>query len=141
MILVRDSTAGTTFCLRTRLKDGNYRFGSEVHDTEPKDYIPIVGRYIEQEHVAVTLRGDDVMAEDNKTITGSRIDLLTTEGFSRYQEVAQEFLKTADSSNRWDPVRRGRFVMDQVLQHKKNFEITFFGASVDSVLLQEMAGQ
>jgi hypothetical protein len=139
IVLVRDTTAGTSYCLRVRLKDGTYRFGSEVQRTGEKDYMPIVGRYIEKQHVTVTLRGEDVLVEDLKTGRGSRVDLLTERGLAQYQEVAGEFLKTLDSSRLWDPVSRGRYVLEQLLQHKRNFEVTFFGAAVDSALLKKNA--
>ena len=137
MVLVRDTTAGTSYCLTVRLKDRTYRFGSEAQGTGEKDYIPIVGRYIEKQHVTVTFRGEDVLVEDLKTGRGSRVDLLTEQGLAQYGEAVGEFLKTVDPSRLWDPVSRGRYVMDQLLQHKRNFEVTFFGAAVDSVLLQK----
>ncbi|GEM_PF-1992901 len=139
MVLVRDTTAGTSYCFRMRLKDGTYRFGNEAERTEEKDYIPIVGRYIEKQHVTMTLRGKDVFVEDLKTGRGSRVDLLTEQGLVHYQEAVTEFLKTVDPSRLWDPVSGGRYVLDQLLHHKRNFEVTFFGAAVDSVLLQKNA--
>jgi hypothetical protein len=135
MLLVRDTTAGTSYCLRMPLQDGSYRFGSEASATE-KDYIPIVGRYIEKHHVTVTLRGEDINVEDQKTGRGTRVDLLTEEGLARYREAAAEFLKVTDRSEWWDPFSRGRYVLDQLLRHKKDFETTFFSAAVDAALLQ-----
>jgi hypothetical protein len=139
MVLVRDTTAGMSYCFRTRLNEGTYRFGNEAQGTGEKDYIPIVGRYIEKQHVTVTLRGEDVLVEDLKTGRGSRVDLLTEQGLSQYQEAVGEFLKTVDPSRLWDPVSRGRYVLDQLLQHKRNLEVTFFSAAVDAVLLQKNA--
>jgi hypothetical protein len=139
MVLVRDTTAGISYCLRMRLKDGTYRFGSDAQETEAKDYIPIVGRYIEKQHVTMTLRGEDILVEDLKTGRGSRVDILTEQGLAQYQEAVDEFLKMVDPSRLWDPVSRGRYVLDQLLQHKRNLEVTFFGAAVDSVLLQKNA--
>jgi hypothetical protein len=138
-VLVRDTTAGSSYCFRMRLKDGTYRFGSVAQGTGEKDYIPIVGRYIEKQHVVLTLRGDDVSVEDLKTGRGSRVDLLTEQGLAQYQESVAEFLKMVDPSRLWDPVSRGRYVLDQLLQHRRNFEVTFFGAAVDSALLQKNA--
>jgi len=139
MVFIRDTTAGTSFCLRTRLQDGAYRLGSEAQKTGEKDYIPIVGRYIEKHHVTMTLRGEDTQMEDQKTGRGSRVELLTEEGLARYREAAAEFLKTADRSAWWDPYSRGRYIMDELLRHKKDFEATFFGAAVDATLLQNNA--
>jgi hypothetical protein len=139
MVLVRDTTAGTFYCLRVRLKDGTYRFGNGDEGAGEKDYISIVGRYIEKQHVIVTLHGENVLVEDLKTGRGSRVDLLTEEGLAQYQGAVGEFLKMVDPSRLWDPVSRGRYVLDQVLQHKRNLEVTFFGAAVDSVLLQKNA--
>jgi hypothetical protein len=139
MVLVRDTTGGTSYCLRMRLKDGRYRFGSQAQGIEEKDYIPIIGRYIEKHHVTLTLRGNDILVEDQKTIKGSRVDLLTEEGLAQYQEAVDEFLKMTDPSRWWDPVTRGRYVLDQLLRQRKNFETTFFGAAVDSILLQNNA--
>lgn len=138
-VLVRDTTAGTSYCLTAWLKDGTYRFGCQAQGTEEKDYIPIIGRYIEKQHVTVTFSGDEVLVEDHKTSTGSRVDLLTEEGLIRYQQAAGEFLKTVDSSRCWDPVSRGRYILDQLLRHQQNFEVTFFGAVADSILMQKNA--
>jgi hypothetical protein len=138
-VLVRDTTAGVSYCLRLRLKDGTYRFGSEAEATDEKGYIPIVGRYIEAQHVTMTLRGEDILVEDLKTGRGSRVDLLTEQGLAQYRRAVDEFLKMVDASRLWDPVTRGRYVLDQLLQHKQNLEVTFFGATVDSVLIQKNA--
>ena len=136
MVLVRDTTGGTCFSLRTRLREGTYQIGNQVQEVEDKGFISIVGRYIEKKHVTITIRGDVIFVEDLKTSKGTRVDLLTEEGLTRYQEAAREFLKTVEPSNCWDPVSRGRYVLDQFLRHRQNLEVTFFGAAVDSILLQ-----
>lgn len=141
LVLVRDSTAGTSFCLTNRLKDGAYLLGSEPQGGEKglegRHGIRIMGRYIEKQHVSVILQGDEVSLEDQKTATGTRVDLLTEEGFMKYQEAAQDFLKGVEPSRYWDPVSRGRYVLDQFLRYKRDYETTFFSAAVDWVMLEK----
>ncbi len=50
-----------------------------------------------------------------------------------------EYRKGIDPKRQWDPVGRGRYIMDQLLKHKRNFEATFFSAAVDSHLLDTPA--
>jgi len=131
-VLVQDMTGGTSFCLRNLLTDGNYTIGSE--EKEEEGYITIAGRYIEDQHVSIAIKGNDIQVEDQKTGTGSRVDLLTEEGLGQYGAAADEFIKTADPVSQWHSVNRGRYVLDQLLENKQNFETNFFGAMVDAKL-------
>lgn len=139
MVLVRDSTGGTSFCLTSWLKDGAYEMGSDEGRIKEKGYICIRGRYVEKNHLTLEIRGETLNVEDHMTVRGSRADLLTVEGTAVYREAAQEFLKQIDANLSWDPVSRGRYIMDQLLKKKRDFEATFFGAAVDSILIQKSA--
>jgi len=134
-ITVRDTTIGKDYGLVRRLRDGLYRIGSRPVGAEEKNYIQIAGRYIEKEHLTLTIAGEEISIEDQNTPYGTRIDLLTKDGLARYQQAARAFLKATDPVGQKDSVKRGGFVLEQFLRHHQNFETTFFGAVVDSVLM------
>jgi len=135
LITVRDTTIGKDYALVRHLRDGQYRIGNRPVGAEDKNYLQIAGRYIEKEHLALTIAGEDIRIEDQNTPYGTRIDLLTKEGLARYQQAARAFLKANDPAGQKDPVKRGRYVLEQFLHHHQNLETTFFGAVVDSVLM------
>ncbi len=134
-LTVRDTTIGRDYCLVRRLRDGAYLFGSRPPAAGEENYVQIAGRYIEKKHLTLTVSGDEIGIEDYNTPNGTRIDLFTKDGLARYQQAARTFLNAAEPEGRKDPVKRGRFVLEQLLHHHQNFETTFFGAVVDSLLI------
>lgn len=134
-LTVRDTTIGRDYALVRRLRDGKYLFGSRPTAAGEESYVQIAGRYIEKEHLTLSISGDEIGVEDHNTPNGTRIDLLTKDGLARYQQAARAFLKATDPQNQKDPVKRGRYVLEQLLHHHQNFETTFFGAVVDSLLI------
>ncbi len=133
-VTVRDTTIGKDYSLLRRLPDGTYVIGSERQATQP-NYIQIEGKYIAKKHLTITLAGDTVSVEDHQTLNGTRIDCLTKDGLARYQAAAREFLGLSDAKDQRDPVKRGRFALERLLQQHQNFETSFFGSVVDSLLL------
>ncbi len=97
--------------------------------------VTIRGRYIDKKQVTITLSGDEVGVEDHNTLNGSRIDLLTRDGLTRYEQLAEAFLRSTHPGEYKDIVKRGRFVLEKFLQSHQNFETSFFSAVVDSLLL------
>jgi len=136
MVTVRDSTIGRDFCLRRRLRDGVYVIGSRPPAPAEDNYLQIEGRYIDKEHLTITLSGEEIRVEDHNTLNGSRIDLLTREGLTRYQRLADAFLRNTDPAEHKNIVKRGRFLLEEYLRSHQNFETSFFGAVVDSLLLK-----
>lgn len=135
-VTVRDTTIGKDYCLARRLRDGTYLLGSRPPGTSEDHFLQIEGRYIAKEHVTLTMTGDEISLEDHKTSSGTRIDLLTSEGLACYQEMAEAFLQGTDPKEHKDPLKRGRFVLERLLSHHQNFETSFFGAVVDFLLLE-----
>jgi len=135
LLTVRDTTIGRDYCLVRRLQDGQYLVGSRPTATGEKNYVQIAGRYIEKEHLTLTISGDEIAIEDHNTPNGTRIDLLTKEGLARYQQAARAFLKVTEPQHQKDPVKRGRYVLEQLLNQHQNFETTFFGAVLDWLLI------
>lgn len=136
MITVKDTTIGRDYGLARRLRDGVYRFGSHSPKEGDTNYLQIAGRYITKEHLTLTISGDEIRVEDHATPSGTRIDFLTKEGLARYQQAARTFLQNTDPRDHRDIVKRGRFALEQLLQHHQNFETTFFSAVVDSLLFE-----
>ena len=134
-LTVRDTTIGRDYALVRRLRDGTYLFGSRPTAAGENNYVQIMGRYIEKEHLTLTISGDEIGIEDHNTPNGTRIDLLTKDGLVRYQQAARAFLKATEPQNQKDPVKRGRYVLEQLIQQHQNFETTFFGAVVDALLI------
>jgi hypothetical protein len=134
-LTVRDTTIGRDYALVRRLRDGKYLFGSRPTAAGEENYVQIAGRYIEKEHLTLSISGDEISIEDHNTSNGTRIDLLTKDGLARYQQAARAFLKATEPQHQKDPVKRGRYVLEQLLHHHQNFETTFFGAVVDSLLI------
>lgn len=134
-VTVRDTTIGKDYCLVRRLREGTYLFGSQPPGEGEEHYLQIQGRYIAKKHLTLTIAGDEINVEDHNTPNGTRIDLLTGKGLAEYQQVAEAFLQGTDPKDQRDPVKRGRFALEQLLQHHQNFEVTFFGAVVDSLLI------
>ncbi len=134
---VRDTTTGKDYCLACRLRDGSYVIGNRPPESGEDHHLQIKGRYINKKHVTITIAGDKLRIEDHKTLNGTRIDHFTEEGLAQYRDLAKKFLKQAGPSKQRDIVKRGRFVLEQLLQHHQNFEVAFFGAVVDSVIINE----
>jgi hypothetical protein len=134
-LTVRDTTIGKDYAMVRRLRDGKYLIGNRPTAAGEKNYIQISGRYIEKEHLTLTIAGEEISIEDHNTPNGTRIDLLTKDGLARYQQAAKAFLKGTDPSGQKDPVKRGRFILEQFLHNHQNLETTFFGAVVDSALM------
>ncbi|MEK6683047.1 MAG: FHA domain-containing protein [Nitrospirota bacterium] len=132
---VRDTTIGRDYGLVRRLRDGTYLFGSRPPAAGEENYVQIAGRYIEKKHLTITISGDEIGIEDHNTPNGTRIDLLTKDGLARYQQAARAFLKAAEPEDRKDPVKRGRYVLEQLLHQHQNYETTFFGAVLDWLLI------
>ena len=134
-LTVRDSTIGKDYGLVRRLRDGTYLLGSRPPAAGEENYVQIAGRYIEKKHLTLTISGDEIGIEDHNTPNGTRIDLLTKDGLTRYQQAARAFLKATEPQHQKDSVKRGRYVLEQLLHDHQNFETTFFGAVVDSLLI------
>lgn len=144
-VSVADPTLGKTYSLLKPLADGVHVFGtapalvdSKVVDSQLLDgqiAWAIAGKYIDKSHTTITFSGDQIFVRDHRTIRGTRIDHLTDAGFTAYLSVAEEFLNSTDSPK--DIVKRGRFVLEQLLKNHKNFELSFFNAAVDFILLSK----
>ena len=132
---VRDATIGKDYCLPKRLTDGTYRIGSKSPGPDEKYFLEVQGRYIEKNHLTMTIAGDKIKIEDHKTLEGTRIDHLNPKGLDRYCELAKEFLKETKESDQENSVKRGRFVLNQFIQHHENIETSFFSCTVDSLLV------
>src|SRR5437899_2974051 len=128
MVTVRDTTIGKDYSLLRRLRDGVHIFGSLPPKPGEEHYLQIEGKYIAKKHMTITISGDEVSVEDHNTLNGTRIDLLTSEGLARYKQVAEAFLQGTDHKDQKDPVKRGRFALEQLIHHHQNFETTFFSA-------------
>ncbi len=139
VVTVRDTTIGRDYGLIHRLKDGTYTLGKRQPKAGEERFIQIEGKYIEKDHVTVSLSGEDVKVEDLKTINGSRVDLLSPEGLTKYEAVAEEFLKSATPQGRRDQLTRGRFALSKLIEAHQNFESSFFGAVVDTILMEKSA--
>ena len=135
IVTVRDTTIGKDYCLVRHLRDGTYLIGSRSPGNGEENYLKIEGRYIAKEHLTLKISVDEIRIEDHKTPNGTRIDFLTPDGLARYQQCAQAFVRATDPKDQKDPVKRGRFALEQLLHHHQNFETTFFSAVVDSLLL------
>ena len=134
-VTVRDSTIGKDYCLPQRLTDGTYIIGSKHPGPDQKNFLEIKGRYIDKKHLTMTISGDKIKTEDNKTLEGTRIDHFTPQGLDRYRELAREFLKETKESEQKNYSKRGRFVLNQFIQHHENIETSFFNCTVDSLLV------
>lgn len=134
-ITVRDTTIGKDYAMVRRLPNGQYSIGGRPAGAEEKNHIQIAGRYIEKEHLTLSISGEDVSIEDHNTPYGTRIDHLTKDGLGRYQQAAGAFLKSTDPVAQKDSVKRGRFALEQFLHHHQNLETSFFSAVVDFVLM------
>ena len=135
MVTIRDTTIGRDYCLMRRLRDGAFAIGSRPPEAGEVNYLQIEGRYIDKKQVTITFSGDEVGVEDHNTLNGTRIDLLTRDGLTRYEQLAEAFLRSTDPGDYKDIVKRGRFVLEKFLHSHQNFETTFFSAVVDSLLL------
>ena len=135
MVTIRDTTIGRDFSLTRRLRDGVYMIGSRPPEAGEVNYLQVEGRYIDKKQVTITLSGDEVGVEDHNTLNGSRIDLLTRDGLTRYEQLAEAFLRSTDPGEHKNIVKRGRFVLEKFLHSHQNFETSFFSAVVDSLLL------
>ena len=136
-VCVSDTTIGRNYCLFRPLGDGIHIFGTSPEQSEGKTSWVIDGKYIDKTHVSITLSPSRIDVVDYRTIRGTRVDHLTDAGYSYYTQGAESFLKATDRAGVKDIVRRGRFVLEQLLHHHKDFEASFFSVAVDSVLLQE----
>lgn len=134
-VSVADPTLGKTFSLLKPLCDGVHVFGTAPPQVEGKTGWAIDGKYIDKSHVTLTLTSDQVSVVDHRTLRGTRINHLTETGFADYSNIASEFLKSAKKPK--DSVERGRFVLGQLIQKHENFELSFFNAAVDFILLKE----
>ena len=133
-MMVRDSTIGRDYGIVRRLRDGTFLFGNRPLKKDETDYLQIKGRYIEPEQLTLTLSGENLLIEDQKTPSGTRIDFFVPSGLSRYQKAAEAFMKSVPASKHRDGIARGRFVMDQVIKNHQNYEVVFFGVVVDAFL-------
>ena len=133
---IRDTTIGKDYCLVRRLRDGTYTIGSRPAVTGEDRHLQIEGKYISKKHLTLTVSGDKINIEDQKTPNGTRIDFLTQEGVTHYEQVAEDFLQGTDTIGQMESVQRGRFVLERLLHDHQNFETSFFNAVVDLLLLQ-----
>ncbi len=139
VVTVRDTTIGRDYGLINRLKDGTYTIGKREPKAGEERFLRIEGKYIEKDHLTVTLSGEDVKVEDLKTLNGTRVDLLSPEGLTNYEAVAKEFLKAATPQEQKDQLARGRFALKKLLEEHRNFESSFFGAVVDTIIMETSA--
>jgi hypothetical protein len=137
-VTVRDTTIGKDYSIARRLRDGVYTFGSQPPEAGDERYVQVEGKYIAKKHAILTLDGETVIVEDLKTLNGSRVDHLTKDGLARFRQVAREFLQHTDPASQRQPVIRGRFILNKLLQDHQNFESAFFSAAVDSLLLEKL---
>jgi hypothetical protein len=131
-VTIHNTTRGEKTVLEP-LSDGSYTFGSREAKEGENNYRQVEGAYIEPEHVVVTIDGDKMSIEDLKTLNGTRVDLLTEAGLSQYLKAAKDYLAQTGSSNQDNPVKRGRYIMDQLMNNHVNYESSFFGAVVESM--------
>ena len=132
-LTVRDATIGKDYCIPERLGDGVYVIGNEPRKPGEKNYLQVAGRYIEKKHVTLTINDENIKIEDHRTLNGTRIDHLTEEGLASYHALAQKYLKEMDPKELSNRVKRGRFVLNELVQNHRNFESTFFNAVVESI--------
>jgi len=133
-VSIADPTLGKTYSLRKPLSDGIHHFGTAPEKTDGATSWAIDGKYIDKTHTTLTLSSDFVLVNDHRTLRGTRIDHLTDSGFVAYLDVANAFLKSTDRPK--DIVKRGKFALEQLLQNHKNFELSFFNAATDFILLK-----
>lgn len=133
IVTIRDTTIGKDYCLPRRVRDGQYAIGRHPPKPGEENYFQVEGRYIDKRHMMFTLSGDKIDVEDNRTLSGTRIDHLTGKGIAQYRELAKQYLKQVNAQEQGNVVKRGRFVLDQLQNHHQNFESAFFGAVVDSL--------
>ncbi|MEK7747669.1 MAG: hypothetical protein AAB300_01140 [Nitrospirota bacterium] len=134
-VSVADPTIGKNYSLVKPLHDGVHAFGTAPEKVEGKIAWVIDGKYIAKSQMTLTLTADHIEVEDHRSPRGTRIDHLTDEGHAAYLEVADAFLKSTDAPK--DSIKRGRFVLEQLLNHHKDFELSFFNAAVSFLLLKE----
>ena len=131
-VTIQDITRGIKTVLEP-ISNGSYTFGNREAKEGENNYRQIEGIYIDPEQVVVTIDGDKVSVEDLKTLNGTRVDHLTEAGLSKYQKAAKDYLAKTDSNDQDNPVKRGRYIMDQLTNNHVNFESAFFRAVVDSM--------
>ncbi len=134
-VSVADPTIGKNYSLMAPLSDGVHVFGTAPAKTEGTIGWAIDGKYIDKSHMTLTLTGTHIQVQDHRTLRGTRIDHFTDAGLTSYLDVAKAFLKSTDAPK--DNLKRGRFVLEQLLQHHQDFELSFFDASVNFLLLGE----
>lgn len=141
-VSIADPTLGKTYSLLKPLEDGVHVFGTAPTSTMVDGQMldgeitwAIEGKYINKNHTTITFSGDQIFVRDHRTLRGTRIDHLTDAGFTAYSGVADEFLKSTDGPK--DIVKRGRFALEQLLKNHKNFELSFFNAAIDFILLSK----
>ncbi len=133
-VSVADPTIGRNYSLFKPLCDGVHALGTAPAQVDGKTGWVIDGKYLDKTHTTLTLSADQVVIEDHRTLRGTRIDHLTDTGFADYLSAAGEFLKSTDQHK--DIVKRGKFALEQLLLHHKNFELSFFNAAIDFILLK-----
>lgn len=138
LVVIKDATIGRDYCMVRSVSDGTHLFGSRLPFEEEKNYWLIAGKYISGEHFTLTLSGNKVALEDNKTLYGTRIDHLTDQGVCRYLEAARAFLKETDRAFQNDMVKRGLFALEQLQNHHTNFDNGFLDMVINSLLVEEV---
>jgi hypothetical protein len=134
-VSIADPTIAKNYCLVKPLSDGVHVFGTAPEKTEGKTGWVIDGKYIDKAHMTLTLSGTQIGVEDHRTLRGTRIDHLTDAGFTDYSDIATAFLKSTDGPK--DSIKRGRFVLEQLMHYHNDFELSFFEAAADFILLKE----
>jgi hypothetical protein len=136
-VCVNDATIGKNYCLFQFLAEGRHVFGTSPEKGEAKSAWSIEGKYIEKTHVTVILSPTRVDVSDHRTLRGTRIDHLTESGVSHYLDVAEQFLRSTSQADWGNAIKRGRFVLEQLIHHHKNFETSFFNVALDCLLLKQ----
>ena len=135
-VSVSDTTIGKNYSLVRPLYEGAHVFGISPKQEEGKTSWIIDGKYIDKTHVTGTLSVDRIDVTDHRTSRGTRVDHFTDLGLSNYLKVGEAFLRTTNPAQHKDTFKRGQFALEQLLQHHKNYEVAFFSAVVDFLLIR-----
>lgn len=131
---IKDITLGRAYVLSEGLKDGLYNVGTGGGKADGENFLKIEGLYIEKHHLVMDFSGEDVRLEDQETLNGTRVDILTPEGMESYRKGAKTFIDKTDPQDHRNVVRRGRFTFDQHSEMHIDYDTGLFGTVVDSIL-------
>ncbi len=136
-VSVADPTLGKKYCFVRPFCDGVHILGTAPKVADGESGWAMEGKYIDKTQATLILSENQIEVMDHHTVRGSRINHLTDAGFKAYFEAANRFLESTDVKGQGDIVKRGRFALEQLLQHHKNFETSFLSATIDYILLKK----